>query len=433
LGLTIRVAGQAAKHGLIPRLPEPEALLQDALQFVTGEYSAVVRSARVDATERGAELVLDLHPAADPLSITADAEGRIVAMADTSSVGPGYHTFVGRLLERIEQERMVTWTREPAPRPVGAPPAWVGARTPLAERSSVERAHLTLLARTVARALELRRRGAAGFQVGTTPGIQFRFDGAIATPLGPRDDAWLEQAVATPRVALDIRPWWVDATDARYLLNRAMVLLWTEIRWRPPADDAERALIDEALALLRKALPADPTLPYPWREWLELLGLRGSDDQIAERVATRAAQVPNDRPLVGYRRQPVSVVHEGWMLQVPGSFGEQRTTEEWSGGERGRRVTLAGVATATETGMPMSGDWFLARVAGDLGDGVMHHHDGELVGKARIVSDQDSGVEVAVLEGYSAVTGRGAAIRIEFEDAGDWRWAIDLWRSLRPA
>jgi hypothetical protein len=433
VGLTIRVAGQAAKRGLIPRLPEPESLLRDASEWITSEYPAIVRSARVDATEQGAELLLDLHPAADPVSISADPEGRIVASADTSSIGPGYHTFVGRLLERLEVERGLVWTREPAARPIGAPPAWVGTKTPLAERASVERAHLTLLARTVARALELRRRGAAGFQVGTRPGSQFEFEGAIATPLGPRDDAWLEQAVANPRVAMDIRPWWMDATDARYQLARAMVLLWTEIRWRPPANDVERAVIDEALGLLRRALPADPTLPYPWREWMELIELRGVDDPIAERVRTRAAQVADDRPLAGYRRRPVSVVHEGWLLKVPGSFSERRTTDEWSGGERGRRVTLAGVATATETGMPMSGDWFLARVASDLGTEVMNHRDGELVGKARITTDPGSGIEVAVLEGFSAVTGRGAAIRVEFEDAGDWRWAIDLWRSLRPA
>ena len=44
-------------------------------------------------------------------------------------------------------------------------------------------------------------------------------------------------------------------TDARYLLQRALVILWTEIRWRPAGDDAEKATIDEALTLLRKALP----------------------------------------------------------------------------------------------------------------------------------------------------------------------------------
>ncbi len=433
MGLTLRIVGQVAKRGLIPRLPAPDGLLTDAHTWIAGEYPGVVRASRVDRAATGAELVLDLHPAAEPMSITADAEGRLVASADTSSVGPGYHTFVGRLLERLEAEHGMVWSREPAQRPVDAPPAWVGAKTPLAERASVERAHLTLLARTVSRALELRRRGAAGFQVGTRPGTQFTFDGAIATPLGPRDDAWLEQAVTDPRVAIDIRPWWTDATDARYQLARAMVLLWTEVRWRPPADDAERATVDEALGLLRRALPADPTLPYPWREWAELIELRGIDDPIAARVATRAAQVAGDRVPVGYRRRPVSIVHEGWLLQVPGSFSERRTPEEWSGGERGRRVTLAGVSTATETGMPMSADWFLARVAGDLGSEVMHHQDGELLGRARIATDPGSGVEVAVLEGFSAVTGHGAAIRIEFQDADDWRWAVDLWRSLRPA
>jgi hypothetical protein len=50
-----------------------------------------------------------------------------------------------------------------------------------------------------------------------------------------------------------------------------------------------------------------------------------------------------------------------------------------------------------------------------------------------MTTDATSGLEVAVLEGFSATPGRGAAIRVEFEDAGDWRWAVDLWRSLRPA
>ena len=47
------------------------------------------------------------------------------------------------------------------------------------------------------------------------------------------------------------------------------------------------------------------------------------------------------------------------------------------------------------------------------------------------MTDATSGVEVGVLEGYSAVSGSGAAIRIEFDDPADWQWALDLWRSLR--
>ena len=67
-------------------------------------------------------------------------------------------------------------------------------------------------------------------------------------------------------------------------MNRALCLMWTEVRWRAPGSDAERAVIDEALRALRKAFPLDPSLPYPWREWHELLGLRDLDDPIRESV-----------------------------------------------------------------------------------------------------------------------------------------------------
>ena len=211
------------------------------------------------------------------------------------------------------------------------------------------------------------------------------------------------------------------------------MILWTEIRWRPPADDPERAAMDEALGLLRRALPSDASLAYPWREWAELIKLRAMPDPIAERVFRQAERVDKALPLIGYRRRPVTVAHEGWQVQVPGSFGEQRTPEEWRGGERGRRVTLAATTTQTTNGMPMSADRFLTTVAGDLGEGVLRHEDGELSGRARVTSDSSSGLEVAVLEGFSAVTGSGAAVRVEFEHSGDWEWAVGLWRSLRPA
>jgi hypothetical protein len=260
----------------------------------------------------------------------------------------------------------------------------------------------------------------------------FRFEGAIATPLGPRSDAWLEQAAGDARVAVDIRPWWADATDARYLLNRALAMLWMEIRWRPPSEE-ERPTADEALRLLRRAFPLDPSLPYPWREWHELIVLRDIDDPMARQIEERAARTPAARPSIGYRRSSVSITHAGWSLDVPGSFAERRGDEEWWGGEAGRNVTLAGVMTGGDGVSPLRAESFLARVAGDLGENVITHRDGELVGKARLGTDASSGVEVGVLEGFSAVTGRGAAIRIVFDDPDDWQWAVNLWKALRPA
>jgi len=435
VGHTIRVIGQASKRGIIPRLPVPDRLLSDARTWISTEAGQAVRAIRCRPTATGeTELLVDLHPVAPTASVTADAMGRVVASADTAAAGPGYHTFVARLLERLGAELEIAWLADAdvaTPGDVVAVPAHPGGQ-PLAERAVVERAHLALLSGTLAQARELRGRGAIGLHLATPPGTRYASEGAIITPLGPRDDAWLERATGDVRVATDIRPWWADATDARYLLNRALCIMWTDIRWRSPADDEERAAFDEVLQLLRRAVPKDPSLPYPWREWHELITLRGIDDPIEPRVRARAEREEPGRTPVGYRRRPVTVVQEGWRLEVPGAFAERRTGDEWWGGDRGRSVTLAGVATRTSDG-PMPPGAFLATVAGDLGEGALVHRDGPLEGRARIGTDASSGIEVAVLEGYSAVPGRGAAIRIAFQDASDWRWAVDLWRSLRPA
>jgi len=431
--LTIEAQGQASKRGMIPRLPAPDRLLEDARAWLEAEYAGVVRSAAVLPDGQSAVLRLELHPAASPVTVTADAEGRVTIAGETSGAGPGYHTFLGRFVERLGDAASILWTLPTGSGASGTTTTWVGSRQPLAERPVVEREHLVGLRDDLMRAIEQRRLGLHGIPLGLRAGTRFDVESAIATPLGPRDDAWLAKVAPDVRLAIDIRPWWLDVMDARYQLARALVILWTEIRWRSPADEAERATMDEALGLLRRALPADPSLPYPWREWAELMQLRAVPDPRADRVFEMAAKVDPSVPLIGYRRRPVTVVHDGWTLPVPGTFSEVRADGEWKGGDRGRHVTMAATQTQGPDGRPMPAERFLTEVAGDLGDGTLRHEDGGLRGRAHVTTDTSSGVEVAVLEGFSAVTGSGAAIRVEFDDLDDWRWAIDLWRSLRPA
>ena len=83
------------------------------------------------------------------------------AAATTSGVGPGYHTFVGRVLERLGDEGAITWA-PPGDRPAGSPAPWVGSRQPLAERADVEREHLVQLRRALERAREQGSLRAAG-------------------------------------------------------------------------------------------------------------------------------------------------------------------------------------------------------------------------------------------------------------------------------
>ncbi|HEY3523529.1 MAG TPA: hypothetical protein VGK63_07470 [Candidatus Limnocylindrales bacterium] len=445
MDVVVEHTGQAAKRGIIPRLPTGLRLLADLEAWLRSEYADAVRSTR--PTEPGAGvsgIAVRLHPGAPELTLTADDLGRVAARAVVSYLGAGYETFVRRLLERAGEDLEIAWDTDQVALADGG--VAVGRGSAVAEASSglssdrrarAERDQLTWLGLALAGARSSVRRGAGGIHLGIEPGIRFDSDAAIVTPLGPRDEAWLERAADDPRVAIEICPWWLDATDARYLLNRALCLMWTEVRWRPPVDDADRAAVDEALNLLKRAYPLDPALPFPWHEWQELIDLRGSQtvvtrpDAMGRQVAERAgADVAPFAP-IGYRRRDVTIVHQGWRLVVPGTYADRRMDEEWTGWEGGRRITIAATETGDERG-PMRPQAFLAQVAGDFGDEAIRHEDGDLVGVARLTAGSEDGISVGLLEGFSAVLGSGAAIRIEFHDAADWSWAIEQWRALSP-
>jgi hypothetical protein len=432
----LELVGQAPKRGIIPRLPSAAALLDDVEAWLVAGGAPGLRSTSRQTDALGApELIVALHPAAEPIVFSATDAGHLTVRASTLAIGAGYHTYVFRLLERLSEELGISWSAS-EPASASRPHPTELEVPPNGDRAAAESASLTWLRAHLLAAAEAIRLGARGVHLGLRPGTRFDVDEALATVLGPRDAAWLERALREPRVAIDVMPWWIDALGARHHLDRALTLMWSEVRWRAAADDAERAVHDEVLAELAHAFRLEPSLPFPWTEWVELLDLRGVDDgpahDIRERgVASLAAGAP--RPPIGYRRRPVTIVHEGWTLVVPGSFGERRTAEEWSGGEGGRSITIAATRTAGEDGRPLSADRFLLQVATDLGPEALEHRTGDVVGRARLSEDGSSGVAVGVLDGYAAVTGQGAAIRIVFDDPGDWQWALDMWRALRPA
>jgi hypothetical protein len=426
--LLARVVGQASRRGLILRVPSGESLLESVETWLLAEYGDSVRSMSRRVIEGGdAELTVALHPAAPELVMSANESGRVALTAETEAVGPGYHRFIGRLVERLGSDLSITWDRgEPDPGAI-----LDGLGTTFADRTATERAYLGWLGQTLVKARAGRAAHGTQLQIGIPGSTRYTFEGAIATVLGPRDDRWLDSAVADTRVATDITPWWADAADGQVLLNRALALMWLDVRWRAPAIKEERELLDEVHRTLTRAYPTDPTLAYPWRAWAELIEMRGIDDPMSRQVLVRADREGGDATPIGYRRGPVTIRHEGWALEIPGSYAERRTPEEWWGGGLGRNITLAAVQTATDGGA-MGAQAFVDHVGGDLGPEAIDHRAGGVIGRARLSSDTSSGLEVGVLDGYSAVVGSGAAIRIVFDDPGDWQWALDMWRSLAP-
>ena len=289
--LIARATGQASRRGLILRQPSGEQLLADVEAWLLVEYPDAVRRTHLRPTgDDQAQLTVALHPAAPDLRMLAWDNGRVDVVAETVTAGPGYHRFVGRVLERLGLEQSISWSRDDP------------LNVTFGERPIVEQAYLTWLGPRLVKAHKAAAAGRPAPQLGLPEGTRYTFDGAIATALGPRDIAWLEAAIADPRVAVDVTPWWADATDARYLLNRALCLMWLDVRWRAPAVQGEAELIDEVHRLLSKAFPLEPGLPYPWHAWRELARVRGLYDHMAGQVIDRAKTMPAPAGLIGYRR-----------------------------------------------------------------------------------------------------------------------------------
>jgi hypothetical protein len=409
--------GQAAKRGIAHRIPRPEAMSASIETWLGAEPSEQVRTVRRSSDEDGRwRTQASLHPSAPDVVFIVDVAGAVEVTAVTAFTGPGYHTYLSRLLERIGEELAIVWSPQ----------------DPLPTRADVERTHLSWLRAQLVRTAEARRTGSPAVHLGTPPGVRYRIKGALATSLGPRTDEWLARAMADPRVAIDVWPWFSDAMDGRYHLDRALCLLWTEIRWRPPADDAERATILETLGHLRRAHVLEPGLDVPWREWLELLALVGEPEPLRATVEMRAATVDPATLRLGYRRDPVTITHGGWTLDIPGGFAERRSEAEWWGGDGGRSIALQPLRPPVGDGR-LPADRVLDSIAGDLGPEALDHRSNGLLGRARMRTDDASGLSIGVVEGYVAIAGRGASVRVEFDDPAEWQWALDRWRELRPA
>ena len=185
--------------------------------------------------------------------------------------------------------------------------------------------------------------------------------------------------------------------------------MWTR---RPLADAGDArgtALFDEVHRLLSRALPAStrPRLPVAG------LGRAGRaspaiDDPMARQVLSRAATRRRGRGADRLpRAAPVTIRHEGWALEIPGSFAERRTGRGVVGRRR-RPEHHAGRGHDRDGGRTR----WPARPSSSSSAATSGRRRSTIGPAASSVgrswsTDASSGVEVGVLEGYSAVVGSG--------------------------
>lgn len=239
-------------------------------------------------------LALPLHPAAEDLEIALSESGALAASAQTSTAGPGYHVHVVEVLDAVAETLGLRWHAGEAG---GDETGYFEERDPVALQRQML-AWLQALAETLA------AHPGRGVDVGMPRGSAFLLDADTRTRLGPRRKAWWRAVAQDPSRGVAFFAWWEPGETAAYWDGLARALMWSDVRWAPPEDDAERATHRRVLHALARAYRLDSARPLPWREWAELLEHSEVVAPGAAEVRRRAALAP-EGPLIGYWRHPV--------------------------------------------------------------------------------------------------------------------------------
>jgi hypothetical protein len=298
------------------------------------------------------------------------------------------------------------------------------------DRGRVEAEMLQFLRAIAAIVDENVRAGHGGMALGMPISHSYQ-GGLIKTPVGDRDEAWLGRVMADARNGIDLFPWWGDGLGADFYLGRAVCEMAMNVRWRPAEYDTERwDEMDDVHRDLLRAYQLDPTLNYPWREWVELMGLIEVDaGELDEEIRRRAETA--EGPLLGYRRRPVWVsLVGGWSITIPGEFEEQWEKGTWSAWGGGRTIWFSCWSYEREGDAPRSAEDILANRRWDYEGEELTHRKGPLVGRAVRRPYEEDGERMWNLKGLSAVPGGLALCNIFYPDESDAEWAVRQWHSL---
>jgi hypothetical protein len=101
LGLQLR--------GILPSGANESTILEAIKSWFRDTCGSVIRKIEIGEENGSPALFVDLHPAAETLSIVLESSN-IVASAQTSAVGPGYHVYVCDLLKNMSRKFDFAWS-----------------------------------------------------------------------------------------------------------------------------------------------------------------------------------------------------------------------------------------------------------------------------------------------------------------------------------
>jgi hypothetical protein len=268
-------------------------------------------------------------------------------------------------------------------------------------------------------------------------GHHYGHHGPIVTPLGPRDRAWLEAVAADPRRGLDLFPWPAAGIGAPFYLGRALCHMWRSIRWRTPLTEEEGELMMSTHLNLCRAFGLDPRLPYPWREWRELLDhiaahfgyLEMQDEDLEPEIRRRAAAA--DGQPIGYRRAPVRVdLTGGWSIEIPGAMAEAWEEDgRWSAWDGKRTVWFSSLSFTDKDGRKPPAEEILESSSSPEGERLNWRGE-RVLGYAVLGPHEEEGERMWHFAARGAVAGGLGLCNFFFHDRADSDWAVKTWQTL---
>jgi hypothetical protein len=379
-------------------------------------------------------LFASFHPSAEEVELVVPRAGHVIASAKTTTAGPGYHIYTCDVLHRLGDHVGIQW--DPPDEESGS-----GDETSYfytGDGAAVSREFLKWLKSLATLVIEQAEEGLGQMHISMPLGHRYPHHGPMVTPMGPRDLDWLRRVAADPSQGIDLFPWWNEGLGGGFFLGQALTHLWSDVRWRKPLTEAEGDLLMDVHLDLCRAHACDPTLPFPWAEWRELIehieayfGYVARDEGDVEPLVNQKAAEATGGLLIGYRRQPVLVdLTGGWSIEVRGEFAEEWDEEgTWSAWDGRRTVWFSSFAFSGDDGSQPSTDETLQ--SRDLPEGERFEHHGEgVVGIASFSPQEEDGQAMWNLSGLTAAAGRLGVSNVFVPTRQDLDWALDTWRSL---
>jgi hypothetical protein len=405
---------------------DPGLHLQQIADWVNEKCSDLLPRTRRGFVDTFPTLFCQFHPGAEEVELSLIDPEHLTASANTSTVGPGYHIYICSVLQEWARDFRASWIR------TDEDLSDYSDETEyfFTGKSELVFDHMTSWLEALAGTFfaETFKADERGIALCMPMDLQYEADALAITPLGPRDREWLLMTSKDGNNGTDFFAWWRSGLNAEYFLGRALTEMWTNVRWRKPANDSERGLLREVVNSLDIALKLDPALECPWAEWAELLEYLGASKDEVEYVSSRAKVGSS----IGYRRGNVTVsLPGGWRMRLPGSFSEFESDEE-------------GDSCALD---PPREIWFTSyRFTADSPSHTLESMRKEIVGsqpeflqegidyvaKASIRKKvRETGERYFVLNSSNVCSTQRAVCTILFDQPEQRDWALGIWRSIQ--